>query len=80
MDILDELAEKFAINLDSTLISNPEYNKVSLQLKEFYENKLSAEQTSELDVLIGMLSSVIFYSATKAGMKLGARITAELLK
>ena len=40
MDILDELAEKFAINLDSTLMSNPEYNKVSLQLKEFYENNL----------------------------------------
>lgn len=60
MDTLDELAEKFAINLDSTL--------------------MSAEQTSELDVLIGMLSSAIFYSATKAGMKLGARITAELLK
>ena len=48
--------------------------------KELYENKLSAEQTSELDVLIGMLSSAIFYSATKAGMKLGARITAELIK
>ncbi len=80
MDILDELAEKFAINLDSTLMSNPEYNKVSLQLKEFYENKLSADQASELDVLIGMLSSAIFYSATKAGMKLGARITAKLIK
>lgn len=37
MDILDELAEKFAINLDSTLVSNPEYNKVSLQLQELYE-------------------------------------------
>lgn len=80
MDILDELAEKFAINLDSTLMSNPEYNKVSFQLKEFFENKLSAEQVSELDVITGMLSSAIFYSAIKAGMKLGAKITAGLLK
>ena len=80
MDTLDELAEKFAINLDSTLMSNPEYNKVSLQLKEFYENKLSAQQASELDALIGKLSSVIFNSAAKAGMKLGAKIVAELLK
>lgn len=80
MGILEELAEKFAISLDSTLMSNPEYNKASLQLRELYENKLSAEQASELDAIIGMLSSAIFYSATKAGMKLGARITAELLK
>ncbi len=80
MDILDELAEKFAINLDSTLVSNPEYNKVSLQLEELYEKKFSKEQASELDALIGKLSSVIFHSATRAGMKLGAKITAELLK
>lgn len=80
MNILDELAEKFAINLDSTLVSNPEYNKVSLQLQELYEKKFSKEQTSELDALIGKLSSVIFNSAAKAGMKLGAKIAAELLK
>ena len=80
MNILDELAEKFAINLNSTLVSNPEYNKVSLQLQELYEKKFSKEQTSELDALIGKLSSVIFNSAAKAEMKLGAKITAELLK
>lgn len=80
MDILDDLIEKFAISLDSTLMSNPEYNKISLQLKELFENKLSAEQASELDLIIGMLSSAIFYSATKAGMRLGAKITAGLLK
>lgn len=80
MNILDELAEKFAINLDSTLVSNPEYNKVSLQLQELYEKKFSKEQTSELDALIRKLSSVIFNSAAKAGMKLGAKIAAELLK
>lgn len=80
MDILDELAEKFAINLDSTLMSNPEYNKASLPLKELYENKLSAEQASELDVIIGMLSSAIFYSATKAGMRLAAKITVGIIK
>ncbi|MCM1362240.1 MAG: hypothetical protein NC235_10090 [Clostridiales bacterium] len=80
MDILDDLIEKFAISLDSTLMSNPEYNKTSLQLKELFENKLSAEQASELDLIIGMLSSAIFYSATKVGMRLGAKITAGLLK
>ena len=80
MDILDELAEKFSINLDSTLTSNPEYNKSSFLLNEFYENKLSAEQASELDVIIGMLSSAIFYSSVKAEMRLGSKITAELLK
>lgn len=80
MDILDDLIEKFAISLDSTLMSNPEYNKTSLQLKELFENKLSAEQASELDLIIGMLSSAIFYSATKTGMRLGAKITAGLLK
>ena len=80
MDILDELVEKFAINLDSTLMCSPEYKKTSLHLEEFYKDKLSAEQSSELDVIIGMLSSAIFYSAVKAGMKLGVKITAELLR
>ena len=80
MGILDELTEKFAINLDLTLVSNPEYNKVYLHLQELYEKKFSKEQTSELDALIGKLSLVIFNSAAKAGMKLGAKIAAELLK
>ena len=80
MDLLDEVAEKFADVLDYGLMSSPEHNKVSAQLNEFCENKLTEEQADELNDMIGKLSSAIFHSSVKSGMKLGAKLTAELLR
>ena len=80
MDLLDEVVEKFADVLDYELMSNPEHNKVSAQLNEFCENKLTEEQADELYDMIGKLSSAIFHSSVKSGMKLGAKLTAELLR
>ena len=48
MDLLDEVAEKFADVLDYELMSSPEHNKVSAQLNEFCENKLTEEQAIEI--------------------------------
>lgn len=79
MNILDELTDKFAVTLDSELANNPDYNLTSATLDNFCKNKLSAEQASELNEIVGKLSSEIFHSAVKAGMKLGAKISAELL-
>lgn len=79
MDILDELIEKFAVTLDSELINNSNYNQISAILNDFCENKLSVEQASELNEIIGKFSSEIFHSATKSRMKMGAKIVSELL-
>lgn len=79
MDILNQLTNKFGELLDSVLVASPKYQKSSAQLNEFCEIKLSNEQAKELNEIIGMLSSSIFNSAAKAGMKLGASIVIGLL-
>jgi len=80
MNVLDEIAEKFADVLDYELMSSPEHNEASAQLNEFCENSLTKEQATKLNDIVGKLSSAIFHSSVKSGMKLGAKLTAELLK
>lgn len=48
MDILDELAEKFAITLDSELCNNADYLKATALIHEL-SRELTTEQASELD-------------------------------
>ncbi|MBO5612555.1 MAG: hypothetical protein J5918_08170 [Prevotella sp.] len=79
MDILDELTNKFTDLLDTGLVASPDYQKASALLNDFSENKLSEEQSKELTDLVGSLSSAIFRASTRAGMKLGAAISAGLL-
>ena len=80
MNVLDEIAEKFADVFDYELMSSPEHNIAYARLNEFCENRLTSEQADELNEIIGKLSSAIFHSSVKSGMKLGAKITAELLR
>lgn len=79
MDIMYELTDKFSLTLDSALANDTAYKNASSALNRFCEKKLSAEQTSEINELVGILSSAIFHSLAKAGMKLGARIAVGLL-
>ena len=78
MDILDELAEKFAITLDSQLCSNSDYLKAMALLHEL-SKELSAEQSAELDDIAGRLTSASFNAGVRSGLKLGARIAVGLL-
>ena len=78
MNILDELAEKFAEPLDSELVLNPQHHEISQKFNEFCKH-LSPAQSEELDEIVGKMLSANFNSAVKAGMKLGARITIGLL-
>ena len=78
MDILDELAEKFAITLDSQLCSNSDYLKAMALLHEL-SKELSAEQHTELDDIAGRLTSASFNAGVRSGLKLGARIAVGLL-
>ena len=78
MDILDELAEKFAITLDSQLCNNSDYLKSTALLHEFSE-ELTAEKSTELDDIAAALTSAAFNVGVRSGLKLGARITVGLI-
>ena len=78
MDILDELAEKFALTLDSKLCNYSNYLKSMALLHEFSEG-LSVEQSAELDDIAGRLTSAAFNAGVRSGLKLGARIAVGLI-
>ena len=78
MDILDELAEKFALTLDSQLCNDSNYLKSTALLHEFSEG-LTAEQSAELDDIAGRLTSAAFNAGVRSGLKLGARIAVGLI-
>ena len=78
MDILDELADKFTLTLDSQLCNDSNYLKSTALLHEFSEC-LSAEQSAELDDIAGRLTSAAFNAGVRSGLKLGARITVGLI-
>lgn len=79
MSILDDLTEKFIVEMDAMMTKDAQYRIASAQLNEFCETKLTPEQADELNDLVGKLSSAVFHAAARSGMKLGASITAGLL-
>lgn len=78
MDILDELAERFAITLDSELCNDSNYLKAMAQLHELSEG-LSAERATELDDIAASLTAAAFNAGVCSGLKLGARIAVGLI-
>ena len=78
MEILNELAEKFAITLESKLCDNADYLKAIALLHELAE-ELSSEQSAELDDIVGRLTSAAFNVGVRSGLKLGARIAVGLI-
>ena len=78
MDILNELAEKFAITLDSQLCNNSDYLKSTALLHELSE-ELPAEKATELDDISAALTSAAFNAGVRSGLKLGARIAVGLI-
>ena len=78
MDILGELAEKFAITLDSELCDDSSYLKAIAQLHELSEG-LSAEKAAELDDIAANLTAAAFNVGVRSGLRLGARIAVGLI-
>ena len=78
MDILNELAEKFAITLDTELCNDSNYLKAMAQLHELSEG-LPAEKATELDDTTASLTAAAFNSGVRSGLKLGARIAVGLI-
>lgn len=78
MDILDELAEKFAITLDSELCNDCNYLKAMAQLHELSEG-LPAEKAADLDDIAERLTAAAFNAGIRSGLRLGARIAVGLI-
>ena len=78
MDILNELAERFAITLDSELCNDSNYLKAMAQLHELSEG-LPAEKATELDDIATALTSAAFNAGIRSGLRLGAKIAVGLI-
>jgi len=78
MDILDELAEKFALTLDSQLCNNSEYLKATALLHELSE-EMTDEKATELDDIAASLTAAAFNAGIHSGLRLGARIAVGLI-
>ena len=75
MDILDELTEHF----DTRISTKERYGRTLAEINAFCEQELNHEQAERLNDLIGELIQSVAAVNSTAGMKLGARIVAELL-
>lgn len=78
MDILNELAERFAITLDSELCNDSSYLKAMAQLHELSEG-LTAETAMELDDIAASLTAAAFNAGIRSGLRLGAMIAVGLI-
>lgn len=78
MDILNEIAERFAITLDSELCNDSSYLKSAALLHELAEG-LPAEKATELDDIAAGLTSAAFNAEVRSGLKLGAKIAVGLI-
>ena len=78
MDILNELAERFAITLDSELCNDSNYLKAMAQLHELSEG-MTAEKATELDDITASLTAAAFNTGIRSGLRLGARIAVGLI-
>ena len=75
MSILDELTEHF----DTRISRKEQYGRILAEINAFCEQELNHEQAERLNDLIGELIQFVAAVNSTAGMKLGARIIAELL-
>lgn len=78
MDILNELAERFAITLETQLCNDSNYLKAMAQLHELSEG-LPAERATELDDIAAALTSAAFNAGIRSGLRLGAKIAVGLI-
>lgn len=78
MDILDELAEKFAITLDSQLCNNSDYLKTTAMLHEI-SRELPIKKATELENISADLTAAAFNAGIRSGLRLGSRIAVGLI-
>ena len=78
MDILDELADKFALTLDSQLCNNSDYLKATAMLNELVR-EFPIKKATEIEDIAADLTAAAFNTGICSGLKLGARIAIGLI-
>lgn len=78
MDILDELADKFALTLDSQLCNNSDYLKATAMLNELVR-EFPIKKATEIEDIAADLTAAAFNTGIRSGLKLGARIAVGLI-
>ena len=78
MDILDELADKFALTLDSQLCNNSDYLKATAMLHELIR-EFPIKKATEIEDIAADLTAAAFSAGIRSGLKLGARIAIGLI-
>ena len=78
MDILDELADKFALTLDSQLCNNSDYLKATAMLNELVR-EFTIKKATEIEDIAADLTAAAFNTGIRSGLKLGARIAIGLI-
>ena len=78
MDILDELADKFALTLDSQLCNNSDYLKETAMLNELVR-EFPIKKATEIEDIAADLTAAAFNTGIRSGLKLGARIAVGLI-
>jgi hypothetical protein len=78
MDILDELADKFALTLDSQLCNNSDYLKATAMLNELVR-EFPIKKATEIEDIAADLTAAAFNTGIRSGLKLGARIAIGLI-
>ena len=78
MDILDELADKFALTLDSQLCNNSDYLKATAMLNELVR-EFPIKKATEIENIAADLTAAAFNTGIRSGLKLGARIAVGLI-
>ena len=78
MDILDELADKFALTLDSQLCNNSEYLKAMALLNELVR-EFPIKKATEIEDIAADLTAAAFNAGIRSGLRLGARIAVGLI-
>jgi len=78
MDILDELAEKYALSLDSKLCNNSDYLKATALLHEI-SRELPIKKATELENIAADLTAAAFNAGIRSGLRLGAQIAVGLI-
>ena len=78
MDILDELADKFALTLDSQLCNNSDYLKATAMLNELVR-EFPIKKATEIEDIAADLTAAAFNTGIRSGLKLGARIAIGII-
>lgn len=79
MKMIDLITDKFVVEIDKEMSADENYKNITLSLNEFLEREFSTEKANQVEEMIGRLISAVENASAAAGIKLGAKITAELL-